>query len=398
MVTLYLGLKYLWIDSLCIIQDDADDWKAQAAKMCDVYAGSHITISATSSTDSDDGLFRTVPSVSIQPYDSSPPVLFIRTHSRHIKYRTNPISEYDNDFPLFTRGWVFQERILSPRVVHFSRYELSFMCSNHFSLCECGTREFFFDKRDYDQSLVESDVFKIRSYWHQTVNTYSRLRLSYQSDRLPALAGIARQYGAAHAATLGRYVAGLWEHTLIYDLIWGINEGYLLPRPNTYCGPTWSWASVTGWVQTFSSFRRARNDLEVLDFRVELAGPDEYGPITSAELTVRGYLAEGMLEWVEEPGKPRSIGFSHSASGAGRITFDCNIQRSGSPDYMPVNSRVHCLKTGFIGGGLHICLVLRAVDDESKIFQRLGIIHFTQLEVVDTWFAQDHAKETIRLV
>ncbi|ETS05802.1 HET-domain-containing protein, partial [Trichoderma reesei RUT C-30] len=189
-VAVWLGIKYLWIDSLCIIQDSAEDWKEQAAQMCEIYTGGYVTFAAAWSADSDVGLFRESPSFTMTP-----------------------------ELPLLSRAWVYQERLLSPRIVYFTRYEVAFECAR-------GSRERICEK-----------------HWHQIVAEYSGLRISFTSDRLPALAGVARQYGTAHSADLGRYVAGMWENCFPSELLWYRATQNVHDRPDSYCGPTWSWIS-----------------------------------------------------------------------------------------------------------------------------------------------------------
>jgi hypothetical protein len=394
-VTVYLGLKYLWIDSLCIIQDDADDWKIQAAQMCNIYQGSYITIAASSSNDSSDGLFRKVPTIPVKTHDSRNRT-YIRHNPIHPSYSIEQTPHHEHNFPLLSRGWVYQERLLSPRVVHFSHYELDFDCTNPYSVCECGNSRISFRKHQHNETLKESDLGAVMQHWHDIVREYSALQLSFQSDRLPAIAGIARQYGTAHKSRLGRYVAGLWEHTLAHDMIWLFHAGYHSQRPDSYCGPSWSWASTTGCVMT-NAYSRARDDLEIEDFHIDLDGWDEFGLVKFGELTVKGYLLAGSLIWQEVDGRLRQLFQPPRAVPPKFFHIDYAIH-SESPHHMPSGSPIYCLKTGFIGGGCHVCLILRAVESESRRFERAGIMDDCRLEDVNSWFEEYNIKETIKLV
>lgn len=135
-----LGFKYLWIDSLCIIQDDADDWDIESAKMADIYEFSDLTIAATASAGDAHG-WHTVPSNATQgilldlPDSLKAPRIGVRkliSHWDDIESRS-----LRNRFPLLSRGWAFQERLLSRRILHFCGTELAYEC-RELSVCECG--------------------------------------------------------------------------------------------------------------------------------------------------------------------------------------------------------------------------------------------------------------------
>ncbi|KAH7313821.1 heterokaryon incompatibility protein-domain-containing protein [Stachybotrys elegans] len=398
-VTLALGLKYMWIDSLCIVQDDKEDWKVQAAQMCNIYRGSYITIAATSSSDSDQGLFWKVPTY---------PVMTRRSRSGHVWLRESPAHQYqeyanlDNghhDFPLLSRGWVFQERILAPRVVHFGRCELRFEDVQPDALCTCGSETSWPRKDSHYRSLASSDEAMTRGYWHNIVNQFISLELTFYSDYLPALAGVARQYGTAHEAVLGRYVAGLWERTLLHDLPWYVVDGYPGQRPEGCSTPTWSWASTTAGRCVTLAYTRATEDLTIKESRSNLAGPDEYGPIDSAHLVVEGRFITGSWKWVATKKLTRRIHFYiDNRQESYYMHLDYNFSISGNSWHVPEFSKLYCLKTGFVGDGCHVCLVLRAVNTEQNIFERIGLLMEAPGEVVNRWFESCSGPEIIKLV
>jgi hypothetical protein len=392
---LELGLKYIWIDSLCIIQDDKEDWKVQAAQMCSIYRGSYITIAATSSNDSDQGMFWRVPKFPIQVKSSSSHDVFIREAPEH-QYGIQDLS--DDDYPLLSRGWVYQERLLAPRVVHFGRSELRFEDIKATAQCECGMEVAWPRKESHHRSLSVSDIAEVRSHWHEIVGQFSTLNLTFYSDYLPALAGIARQYGTAHQDVLGQYVAGLWEKTLVYDLLWYVSDGYNSRRQEVCNAPSWSWASTSAGTGGMLRYTRASEDLEIMEFHVALAGPDEYGPIDSAELIVQGYLAVGSWKWVTENGLERRIHFCHEPEDKTYYVYlDYNWSVSGSSRYVPEGSKIYCLKTGFVGDGCHVCLIMRAVDDEEKVFERIGLLEAPK-DAVESWFVDCKTPETIKII
>ena len=126
-VTRALGIRYLWIDSLCIIQDDQDDWVREASRMSSVYQNAQITIAAAASDSGDKGLFCRSPEYEVQDQSTegeSCSFIFRAPRSHMDGY-----SAQQTKLPLAQRSWAFQERFLSPRVLHYTSVELCFECN-----------------------------------------------------------------------------------------------------------------------------------------------------------------------------------------------------------------------------------------------------------------------------
>ncbi|KAF2467682.1 HET-domain-containing protein, partial [Lindgomyces ingoldianus] len=215
-LTYRLGLKYIWIDSLCIIQDNIDDWRHEGNKMASTYSNSFLTIAASKARDGNEGCYSTCP------------------------------PELCKNLPLLQRGWVLQERLLSPRVVHFGPRELYWECAQR-NLCECSELSLILNlhgggvgTKDLKRELSRSGL-TLKDQWYSIVTEYSKLHLTFEKDIFPALQGLAV---STQRHTLFAYHAGLWEDTLISDLMWiPKRQGR---RPRTWRAPTWSWASVVG--------------------------------------------------------------------------------------------------------------------------------------------------------
>ena len=125
-----LEIPYIWIDSLCIIQDSDEDWKAEAATMGDVYAGAFCTVASTGSSSSEGGCFHERNTLSLRPCE-------IGASSRNgllpewIYIRRDDLSDFRRGVDraiLNTRGWVLQERLLSRRILHFGAEMLYWEC------------------------------------------------------------------------------------------------------------------------------------------------------------------------------------------------------------------------------------------------------------------------------
>lgn len=406
-VALHLGLKYVWIDSLCIIQDSKEDWLVQSAKMCDIYQGAHVTIAATNSVDSNDGLFRDVHKAPIDGGELRRTKIYIRDRPvSGAGANDHGVEGHVDETPLLTRGWVFQERLLSKRVIHFAPREVVFECVRATNRCDCGhggtwaVRQTHFETLRNYMNLIGPD--QIKNHWQDLVRLFCLLDLTFHSDALPALAGIARQIGTTHKETLGRYVAGFWEKTVPFDLVWVVRDGHtrsLQPDPSPL--PSWSWASKAG-AHTWIRYPKKRDELELVNFDVKLTGKDEYGPVDSAELTMLGHLVEGSWEPPATPDakQPYLLDF-HSNTGSDQrcsMKFDYNFTTPDTPDYLPPGVPLYAMKTGIMSK-YHLCLILRAEErDGKRVYRRVGLLDEAAVDVVDSWFAEGAAAETVVLV
>jgi len=275
-----LGLHFLWIDSICIIQDDAADWATEASLMCEVYSCCTISIAASSAVDGNGGCFfsRDPGRRWIQPIkvirDNSP-AEFVLLNTGFEKQRIE-------DTPLSTRAWALQGNVLAPRTLHFSSSQIYWECREK-EACETLPRGYF-----------QTSILKHMLPWHVIVENYSLRSLTYPEDKLPALAGLAMK---AHQETKGTYVAGLWLETLTWDLWWNVrrfmNE-YQKPKYSSgplNLAPSWSWAAVDAIVELpppkeHAPFIDFTDHIFVLDVEGLPSGKAAFGQIHQAALFV----------------------------------------------------------------------------------------------------------------
>ncbi|RMZ68497.1 Glycoside hydrolase family 61 [Pyrenophora seminiperda CCB06] len=246
----FFEIDYIWIDSLCIIQDDQEDWKAEATKMASVYSNSWLTIAATAAGGPGENLFRKRETTTIESCDGS----FKVQATRH--FPDDPDDDTEDVFPLLKRAWVYQERLLSPRVLHFGPDEIIWDCFKT-RRCECGMDQhakFEIPKRDFSRvlsNLEPDDAFEARVLWRRIVAQYSRLHLTDVRDRLYAINGIAKaMQDARNLVSKDTYLTGLWKESFAADLLWyrhvkGLKCGSFVAR-QTARVPSWSWASIDG--------------------------------------------------------------------------------------------------------------------------------------------------------
>lgn len=263
-----MDIPYVWIDSLCIIQsgDDKEDWEQESGLMAEVYSNSFCNISADWG-DETNGLFfeRT-------PIFEPPCAIQMRWKSSDNldeSPRLQPDGDPDyivrrgewvedpRDSPLNRRGWVLQERLLAPRVLHFSPEQVSWECGELFSWEKAPWLDSLQAPHDghldwigygnigWNMQRVNLNHPRNAASWKGLVIEYTECDLTQQSDRLVAFAGIAKQL----APVKGQYVAGLWAKSLPGALLWRScqwkkKRSCAPPRDYRYYAPTFSWAAA----------------------------------------------------------------------------------------------------------------------------------------------------------
>ena len=234
-----------------IIQDDDDDWNRAVATMADIYENAYLTIAATASCNSNGGCF-TGPKNTFKARKLNSSSLHVaewHQGDRLVQLRNIRTLCY---WPLMTRAWVFQERTVSSRVVHFTDIQLLWECH---SMMRSESGDIYLDWNHGDLEYFTNHYYGKLPFkypnavtvnsWHDVVEDYSQLQLTFQKDRLPALAAVVQRVLRMRKGDT--YIAGLWKSTLLRDLTWQSGTGGYEPRPPLQV-PSWSWASVTGAV------------------------------------------------------------------------------------------------------------------------------------------------------
>jgi hypothetical protein len=382
------GTRYVWIDSLCIIQGDLHDWQTESAKMADIYSGSLLTIMAASASDSHGGCFQdriaTKETVAL-PYTDTSGI----TEFSIFVTRSLPGYEWTvYNGPLFQRGWVFQERLMSKRKLIFGEDQTYWEC-NTVVLSESGIR-----RRDKFACVNrgQNDAFRIFSdpsykmekeeymlswsrLWDILVMEYSQCSLTYNTDRLPSLSGLARAFAqkSGHA-----YVAGLWQDQMPHSLSWTVYYPSKTSCERSYCAPSWSWASVPDRVH----FSRSTNNLELefISADIKLASQDPYGAVLpSSSICLRGRLRTATLNKMKKK-KPPIL----RERTDGRVYID---RQDGD---LPL--KIVCLE---LSHGK--CLLLERAATE-KCFRRFGLADLSAYSHEQDDFFSGLEKQTLTLV
>ena len=314
-VSAALGFEYIWIDCFCINQDAQVDWLEETLSMASIYSNAVINIAATSSANGDGGLFPVTRSQVLSRVLSGPCVV-------HAKWSGRPPAEYVifdpaawqthiNQAVLNGRAWVLQERLLSPRTVHFAHEQVSWECSEgkydhvwttgvpyHSILSETSATAAF---SHLNRNNTTAPDKMLHGCWLLIVTTYSECRLTKEADKLVAIAGLAQVFQTTLHYQASDYCAGLWRAFLLEGLLWSlVSPGR---RYDTYVAPSWSWASVRGpvaWDKSFSVSASESNDTNVSPARfacrlqeVEinlLLDSNPFSPVTSSCLALTAPL------------------------------------------------------------------------------------------------------------
>ena len=397
--TRLLGLKYLWIDNLCIVQDDRDDWAKESACMGGIYAKSFVTIAADKAASSDEGLFRTEEDPGKRYYrlefmDKIGKSSFVYVRPR-IGMQQNPTLETmtcsadDASSKLETRGWTLQEQLLSPRIVHFNDTEMTWECNTE-NVCECGNAmgSSKLEKNRVEPDSINNDntTCSIRGLeWREVVAEYSRRILTYSNDRLPAISGLAATVQATNGSD---YIAGLWRSNLPHDLLWysqttgspyfGEEARVTGGRHTTYHAPSWSWASITGPV-TFAS-SKANPLWEILAASTVRSVLNPFGTVTSGRIKVKGSIAEVYIEKrTHLNNNTQKDQVRHFAISEAHPTVK-RLQEVVRPDVEPDTTELEdanasfCLLFGAEENGWPFALALKQVPNEDDVYQRVGYV------------------------
>lgn len=353
-----LSIRYIWIDSLCILQDSESDWLLHAKEMSLIYQNCYINLSFDAAANPHEGAFRhrntdvlqECFAFSLIPEDSSTgsdnqfsssssdisssdaddalqstagdgnngeidPIEADSRESESVK-ETEPrmcwVFARDFDFtsstrnlPLATRGWVIQERLLSPRVLHFTDNRIMWECGESLSLQEGLPRGFLGSGKSFDAEFRHAfncfpggEPYSSQSYhsnqWDNIVRAYSSCLLTYpEKDKLVALAAVAQRFTAVFGE---EYYAGHFRQTMPFNLVWGVLKRHRDNIPATRRYPTWSWTSVDAEVVTPAGLGNDHSLVDVESVSVTLVDEShKYGPVKEGQLRMRGLVARCVL-------------------------------------------------------------------------------------------------------
>lgn len=337
-ITRKLGLRYLWVDAICIIQNDKDDWGREAVTMSAVYENSVLTIAAIDEPAADQGIFRKRtyaprPYARDYPKDSATGY-FGYSHPFYVyayNCRRRPLGELD------TRGWCLQEQFLSPRILSYADGELFWDCQE-LTASESYPGGVFQSKRLAQEMQTRADWESFRTItkhirqqgrkldligpvkteavklWWNIVEEFMGRHLTVETDRLVAIEGISN---VITEYTNEQMVLGMWKSDFPRHLLWWVNtiSGLtgVLKRPKVFLCPSWSWASVIGKIayknvngNAFGMYRWSgvdkrdlgttgspfKSNVEIMDISVSRVPNGYHGRLTLRGAMMKAYIRE----------------------------------------------------------------------------------------------------------
>lgn len=434
LISIKLGVQYIWIDSLCIIQDNYSDWEIEAEKMADIYRQSYINLAASAAHDAHGGMVelsslyisKVIPTAVIRyrstdttvrntadEADEADEELMIRPSSQKEEYRELLSSKSS---PYFTRGWVLQEVALAPRTVYFTTDQIMWQCRELFE-SEDGawSVENAIPALDYGTIVANCFDFtsKVRAYslWQMWLRSYATRELTYISDAAAAAAGLVNYYKSVTGHTP---MLGLWKETLHADLNWaiqgrpfkGTQPSHSRPASNF---PSWSWlcilprgASGTG-LRNVSFNDKVIPSLWIEEYKEKWSGPAFTSKLEYANLVISTFVQDGMLS------------FTKKGDATIKVNGSCVWQQYPTIEYELPQGSEYAVKLAHLeqiisrhedGKAFQYrdsFLVLRLVTSDPPRYERLGngeLVCFSMDDSVDkpgpTGHLERHFKESDR--
>ncbi|KAK6850654.1 HET-domain-containing protein [Apiospora arundinis] len=320
-----MGMMYIWVDSLCIVQDDRQDKEREMSQMMSIYQKAHFTISAASASDATEGFLRAPSELGgishLGPYyhplqvseDQIGSVVITPARRGH-----EPVNK---------RGWSLQESLLTPRLLVFTDHMTVWKCHagfqpkhymplnrHHFEPSyETNKWDRWYEASGYIMNtqgvlITEEDQSPVlnapiteefphstqglihSSFWHSIVNQYTKRNLSENRDRLPAISAIAQALSPLFQCS---YYAGLWDRDLVSGLAWHVEHLSRLPSSKSAAGPSWSWATVVGRSCVHIDTQPFTIRAEVISCKTTpVSETNPYGEVAGGELVIRGHLQQ----------------------------------------------------------------------------------------------------------
>ncbi|KAI0165153.1 HET-domain-containing protein [Hypoxylon sp. FL1284] len=384
-VTRLLGLEYLWIDSLCIIQDSVQDKEREIGRMCATYQNATVTIAAaTSSSVSEGFLDRTAqfstryPSCTVDvslgaenaiPHDNSSSISLVPPH----------IQDTEN-FPLNKRGWTYQEALLSPRLLVFGDLEPFIRCRTANAMSQSPScirymsatihpRRIISNKvrygRDGDVESANDRSDELEFLWRELVEEYTRRDLSFPQDRQHAITGIVDFLSPTYR---DKCHFGIWKSCAVACLLWKVTPGresYAITDL-----PTWSWMSVTGQID--------------LDYLVYLDSPEAQIEWDAEASTHAMHIKCCVVPSDEVFGSMQAGGPDLIAETWADIHSSSGIEAFTTVVSFPGNAKdLYFLILGRGTNGNMTALV--ATSDQDAVYRRVGL---AELRGSDMWLSK----------
>lgn len=366
-----LGIRYLWVDSVCIVQDDPADKAAEMGKMASIFRNALVTICAASGASCKDGFLN-----ERRPYDCTvgPPVKlsFSLPDERVGSVLAEPlawIGRPGRREAIQKRAWTLQEYLLSGRILWFGSQQLRWICNESQHIDGGDSSHETHMPSPFNRATESANTWHD---WYEMLADYSMRSMKRPEDKLSAFAGIADEYSLRLKSFLfsNEYFAGIWRVEFPIHLLWYVKGEKRYPRP-AYRAPSWSWASVDGPIAIDIEHQNSyRDSLELLEINAQPTYPEnKFGAVVSGFLRCKGYLLSGHLTRLHWAGTEFSV-----KGKLGTLTAEMHFDVWNGMDSMPTElEEVYCIivrssEFNYCGG-----LVLKPTEDNGGAFRRVGM-------------------------
>jgi hypothetical protein len=304
-VTRSLGYRYLWIDSLCILQDDLTDWVKESCQMRSYYKNAILSIAADVSVGDEEGFLGHIRNNSQGLFDTKD----ISPCEAHINIRDLiKVPRLSGDTCLSRRAWTLQEDLLSSRTLHYTEGQIVWECQAS-KYCESDTSELGDDDNYIFDGLKRfflaphlgikhrsySDLFDPIYRWYSIVQSYVHRGITFESDALPAISALAKE---VQSLTRNTYAGGIWIEDFTKGVIW--TSFGAAKATQQYRAPSWSWAALKfpredsrSSGMFYAKFLEDTNisktrKAKLLEWHIDTVDGDPFGRLKSGYLRIRG--------------------------------------------------------------------------------------------------------------
>ncbi|KAH8624427.1 hypothetical protein IG631_21166 [Alternaria alternata] len=392
LVTRQLKLEYLWVDSMCIIQDSDEDKDALIGQMHKIFACAQVTIAASKASRCTEGFLAPRPTVPQFYAAIRAPLGTDNGIPRRVILMPYPKRRVE---PLVRRAWSLQETVLSRRILSYGNRQLYWYCgvcvrhdggvldreSPNWASLQTPEEQVAGNPRErYDVTPISTI-----SRWIGIVKQYTMREMSEPSDKLIAISAVAQRLVNLTEGKWGRYYAGIWTEHFFQQLLWATSESEIAKRPVRYRAPSWSWAAIDGRVDWPSMFEFVGTKIlcKLLDVEIQLLRSQQpYGAVTAGRIQVYGEVKQVL--WSADRKTVKDNGNQAATTDGIMQTF---------PDVREHNAHgmiVHVLKVAMcscrrfsIGNKLYQLEYVEGILLEhigNEVYQRVGLIGVRSVE------------------
>ena len=398
-VTQALGFEYIWIDSLCIIQNSVEDWEFECSRMAAIFVNSVLTIAGSAAGFANHGFLHPRPQSS-----SSIQVDLMRETSLT---GTVMLDAFDNwgmqtakepDSPLIKRGWILQERLLSPRILYLGSRQMYFECnsSERYESFPTSTipasdppNDFVHGAESLRKNVLDTvSPQSVYALWYSIVVACSACQLTNGDDRLPSLSGLATRFQSR--LKRDEYLAGIWRGDMIHGLLWYRKYPEAQPQsvnaPRTGA-PSWSWVSCNrpvrfyvdhwnGWLNGYQ-WKSFVKEIKTLHISARPTGQDRFGCVERGTWKVQGRMRECILRHLQNSDGSSNWFVCRSEDNQPLSWFLPDRGEFDNEGTSP-HSGIHALSLGqkpdaIRSDPVRYALLLQSVGEQPSTFRRIGI-------------------------